>query len=132
MSEREPAKSATTDGLTLSPSLDLVTEAAQVPPHYSLIDQRVLLVCGFSMVLGMTAAVVAQLLIGLIALVTNLAYFGEFSVLARPGGGHPPVGGLVDPDSRDRRHRDRLDGPLRLEGDPRPRDPGGDGASPHQ
>ncbi len=79
MSERDPAKSATTEGLTLSPSLDLVTEAAQVPPHYTLIDRRVLLMCLLAVVLGIAAAFVAQLLIGLIALITNLAYFGEFS-----------------------------------------------------
>jgi hypothetical protein len=83
MTEHEPAKSATSDGLTLSPSLDLVTEAAQVPPHYALIDGRVLFVCALAVVLGIAAAFVAQFLIGLIALITNLAYFGEFSLKKR-------------------------------------------------
>jgi len=80
MTEREPAKSATSDGLTVSPSLDLVAEAAQVPPQYSPIDRRVLLICVIAVVLGIAAAFVAQLLIALIAVITNLAYFGELSL----------------------------------------------------
>lgn len=80
MTEREPAKSATSDGLTVSPSLDLVAEAAQVPPQYSPIDRRVLLICVVAILLGVAAAFVAQLLLALIAVITNLAYFGEFSL----------------------------------------------------
>lgn len=80
MTEREPAKSATSNGLTVSPSLDLVAEAAQVPPQYSPIDRRVLLICVVAILLGVAAAFVAQLLLALIAVITNLAYFGEFSL----------------------------------------------------
>lgn len=79
MTEREPAKSATTDGLTVSPSLDVVAESAQVPPQYALIDGRVLLLCGLAISLGVTAGFVAQALIGLINLITNFAFFGRFS-----------------------------------------------------
>ncbi len=79
MSEREPAKSTTTDGLTLSPSLDLITEAAQVPPYYAMIDRRVLLVSLLAILLGITAAFVAQLLVALIAIITNIVYFGMIS-----------------------------------------------------
>lgn len=93
MSEREPAKSATTDGLTLSPSLDLVTEAAQVPPQYTVIDRRVLMVCLLAVVLGIAAAFVAQMLVALIAVITNVAYFGELSVEFRdPAGAIPRLG----------------------------------------
>ena len=83
MTEREPAKSATSDGLTVSPSLDLVAEAAQVPPQYSLIDRRVLLICVLAILLGVAAAFVAQVLLALIAVITNLAYFGELSLEVR-------------------------------------------------
>jgi H+/Cl- antiporter ClcA/CBS domain-containing protein len=84
MTEKEPAKSATTEGLTLSPSLDLVTQAAQVPPQYSLIDRRVLFLCALAIGLGIAAGFVAQLLVGLISLITNLAYFGTLSREYRP------------------------------------------------
>lgn len=80
MTDREPTKAATTDGLTVSPALDLVAESAQIPPHYSLIDWRVLQLCGLTVVLGFGAALVAQLLIGLISLITNLAFYGRLSL----------------------------------------------------
>jgi H+/Cl- antiporter ClcA/CBS domain-containing protein len=76
----ENSKSARVDGLTVSPSLDLVVEATQAPPRSSLIDHRVLLLCGWAVGLGAAAAFVAQILIALIALITNLAYFGELSL----------------------------------------------------
>ena len=84
MSERDPAKSTTTDGLTLSPSLDLVAEAAQVPPNYAIIDRRVVQVCLLAVSLGIAAALVAQVLVALIAIITNLAYFGTLSLEFRP------------------------------------------------
>jgi H+/Cl- antiporter ClcA len=82
MTDHEPAKSGTTDGLTISPSLDLVAEAAQVPPEVSPVDLRTLQMCGWALVLGVAAAFVAQALIGLIALITNVAFYGRFSLAA--------------------------------------------------
>jgi H+/Cl- antiporter ClcA/CBS domain-containing protein len=93
MTDQQPAKSATTDGLTLSPALDLVAEAAQVPVQHSLIDQRVLLLCAMSIALGAAAALIAQLLIGLIAAITNFSYFGTFSLEFRaPADAIPRLG----------------------------------------
>ncbi len=83
MAERDLRKSASPEGLTVSPSLDLVAEAAQVPPQYSLIDRRVLTICALAIGLGVTAAFVAQILLALIAGITNLAYFGELSLVER-------------------------------------------------
>ncbi len=51
----------------------------QAPPHYSVIDRRVLLLCAMAILLGVAAAFVAQWLMALIALITNIAYFGELS-----------------------------------------------------
>ena len=51
------ARSATTDGLTISPSLDLVTEAAHVPAETSIVDRRVVKLCGVAILLGATASV---------------------------------------------------------------------------
>lgn len=75
----DTAHSATTDGLTVSPSLDLVVEAAQVPRQSSLIDRRVLGICAAAVVLGLAAACVAMTLTWLIAFITNLAFFSRFS-----------------------------------------------------
>jgi len=82
MSDHPSAQSATVDGLTLSPSLDSVAERAQVPAQYAPMDRRVLQLCGLSMVLGIGAALIAEALLALIALFTNIAFFGRFSLEA--------------------------------------------------
>ena len=83
MTDRETARSATTDGLTITPALDLVAEAAQVPPQYSIVDRRVLAICGLAVLLGISAAFLAVLLVGLINLITNFAFYHQFSLAAR-------------------------------------------------
>lgn len=66
----------------------------QAPLHYVLIDRRVLLLCGISVCLGLVAAVVAQGLLALISLITNLAYFGSASFEFRPPADAIPQLGL--------------------------------------
>ena len=86
MPTHDPAQSATTDGLTISPALDLVAESAQIPQQHVLVDLRVLRLCGLSILIGVVASFAAKLLIGLIALITNIAFFGTFSLAdAVPG-----------------------------------------------
>ena len=80
MSDVETARSATTDGLTVSPSLDMVLESAQVPAQYALVDRRVMAICGIALGLGVAAGFIAQILIGLINFITNFAFFGRFSI----------------------------------------------------
>lgn len=80
MSENEPARSATTDGLTVSPSLDLVVEAAQIPPQVSIVDRRSVRHAVIAILLGLAAALIAQVLLALIALITNIAFFGQLSL----------------------------------------------------
>jgi CIC family chloride channel protein len=80
MAEHETAHSATTEGLTIAPALDLVAQNADVPPQYSPIDLRVLQLCGIAAVLGISAAFVAQALLKLIAFTTNLAFYSRFSL----------------------------------------------------
>lgn len=82
MTDHNNTKSATVDGLTISPALDLVSEATQVPPETSIVNLRSLQLCAVSLLLGLVAAGLAQVLIALIQLVTNLAFFGRFSVEA--------------------------------------------------
>src|SRR5262249_44791017 len=59
----------------LSPALDLVTEAAQVPSEPAIVDGRVIRISLLAILLGAIAAGVAGVFIRLIALVTNLAFF---------------------------------------------------------
>ncbi|HVA49876.1 MAG TPA: chloride channel protein [Pirellulales bacterium] len=80
MSNVETARSATTDGLTVSPALDMVLEAAQVPAQYAIVDHRVIAICTIALGLGVAAGFISQLLIGLINFITNFAFFGRFSI----------------------------------------------------
>lgn len=80
MTDYQPSHSATVDGLTISPSLDSVAESAQVPPQTSRIDGRVFQICGWAIVLGFVAAFIAQALLLLISVITNIAFFGRLSV----------------------------------------------------
>ncbi len=104
MIKKENAHSATTDGLTISPSLDLVSEAEHVPPEASVVDRRTAKLCVVAIALGVLAAFVAKLLILLIDFITNFAYFHRVSADAvSPAGntlgiwaiGVPIVGGLI-------------------------------------
>jgi H+/Cl- antiporter ClcA/CBS domain-containing protein len=73
-------RAATTDGLTVSPALDLAAEAAAVPPQPSLVDQRTLRTAALAVGLGVAAAVAAVLLTRLIYFVTNLSFYGRPSI----------------------------------------------------
>lgn len=105
MSPHNSPHSSTSDGLTLSPSLDAVTESALVPSHRPTIDGRVAWMCIWTTILGIAGAFVAQALDALISLITNLAYYGEISLLHRaPADAVPhlgawsiliPIGGAV-------------------------------------
>ena len=80
MNKKDNAHSATTDGLTISPSLDFVSEAAHVPAETSIVDRRVVRLCGIAVILGGMASVAAFLLVRLISLVTNFAFFHRISL----------------------------------------------------
>src|SRR5690242_8992051 len=79
MPEHSVNHAATKAGLTIAPSLDLVIEAAQVPPETSRFEVRTIWLCGIAIGLGLLAAVVAQLLVKLIAIITNLSFYGVLS-----------------------------------------------------
>lgn len=75
------ARSATTEGLAVAPAMDLALERAQAPGQYAAIDRRVLKICGVAILLGVAAAFVAQALVALISLTTNLAFYGRLSLV---------------------------------------------------
>ncbi|OAI54131.1 chloride channel protein [Planctomyces sp. SCGC AG-212-M04] len=77
MKDHSPVLSGTTDGLTLSPGLDAVTDAANVPAQHAAIDRSVVRLCAIAVALGGMAGLIGQFLVALIAFVTNLGFFGR-------------------------------------------------------
>ncbi len=83
------------DGLPVSPALDVVAQSAQVPRYHATVDRRVVWLAALSVLLGCAAALLAQVLVALIALITNLSYFGEISLKDRaPAEAVPALGPL--------------------------------------
>lgn len=96
MTEHEIAQSPTTEGLTVSPSLDFVVEAAQIPSEISPINARTLRICALASGLGAVAAFMAQGLMALIGLVTNFSFYGKLDVsLTSPAGAVDHLGLFV-------------------------------------
>jgi CIC family chloride channel protein len=92
---RNSTSGSTTDGLTVSPALDIVTQSAQVPRYHATVDRRVVWLTAVSIVLGCGAALLAQVLVALIALITNVSYFGEVSLEHRAPAEAVPNLGLI-------------------------------------
>ena len=104
MNRKDYARSATTGGLTISPALDLVAEAAQVPVETSVVDRRVVVLSAVAIGLGMAASLAALVLVRLIALFTNLAFFHRLSFAEVSPAGNtlgfwvivvPMIGGVI-------------------------------------
>lgn len=85
---------ATREGLTISPALDLVLEASQVPQESALIDRSVLRVIGLAVVIGLLAVLAARILLLLIGLFTNLSFYGRWSA-AEVSPAHHQLGAWV-------------------------------------
>ena len=95
---------ASTDALPVSPALGASLDAARMPRRSTLVEARVLFVCALAVLLGVAAAFIARILVKLIELVTNLAFFGRWSFAdASPAQNQlgiwvvlvPVVGGLI-------------------------------------
>lgn len=95
---------AITGALPVAPALGVSLDAARMPRRSTLVEPRVLLLCAVAVVLGVCAAFIAQLLVSLIALVTNAAFYGRWSVDAVSPAAHqlgpwvvvvPVIGGLI-------------------------------------
>ncbi|HVT90913.1 MAG TPA: chloride channel protein [Tepidisphaeraceae bacterium] len=72
---------STTEGLPISPSMGPALQQIGAPARLSLVDGRVVYLCVLSIVIALAAAIIAELLIHLIALVTNLSFYGRISML---------------------------------------------------
>jgi CIC family chloride channel protein len=103
MIKKENGHSSPAGGLTISPSLELMNQSAQVPFEAAALDRRSVKICLAAVLLGVVAAFVAKVLVQLIDFITNLAYFHRVSFeAASPADntlgfwaiGVPIVGGL--------------------------------------
>jgi len=102
--EFEIHSTATNEGIPVAPSLAPALDSARVPVERTLIDQRVVLLCFWSILLAIATGLVAQLLVRLIGLITNIAFYGRVSAsFASPAQNHlgllviviPAIGGIV-------------------------------------
>jgi hypothetical protein len=72
-------RAATSEGVPIAPAMGAAIEGARLPVERSLIDRRTLLVCAMAIVLAIATGFVAQLLVAIIDVVTNAAFFGRWS-----------------------------------------------------
>ena len=92
------------DGLPVAPSLEPTLKKARIPPVLAVMDGRVAFIGLLAAALGVVAGYLAEVLIRLIGLVTNLAYYHRWSTgFASPAGHHlgwpvifiPAAGGIL-------------------------------------
>jgi chloride channel protein, CIC family len=79
MPDHELERSSTNEGLPIAPSLGDSLIRANFPTQRSGLDKRVILIAAYSVVLALAAVLIAQALLALIALATNISFYGEFS-----------------------------------------------------
>ncbi len=95
---------ASTDALAVAPSLGISLDAANMPRRSTLVEPRVLMITAVAIALGVASGFIARLLVVLIDLVTNAAFYGRWSTLTVSPADHhlgawvivvPVVGGLI-------------------------------------
>ncbi len=95
---------ASTDALAVAPSLGISLDAANMPRRSTLVEPRVLMITAVAIVLGIASGFIARLLVILIDLVTNAAFYGRWSTLNISPADHqlgawvivvPVIGGLI-------------------------------------
>ncbi|HEX7368876.1 MAG TPA: chloride channel protein [Rhodanobacteraceae bacterium] len=113
--DRESVRTTgSTEAIPVAPALGASLDQARMPLKSTLVDHRILLIGGLAVVLGAAAAGVAQLLMLLINLITDIFFYGRISdvfgphalprsAVLSPAGTHlgllvilmPVVGGLM-------------------------------------
>src|SRR5438874_1120683 len=79
IAEHQVEQASTTEGLPVAPSMGPALEVERMPLRGTLADSRVVLTTLLAAALGVAAAFIAQALIVLIALITNLSFHGRFA-----------------------------------------------------
>ncbi|HXE20832.1 MAG TPA: chloride channel protein [Rhodoferax sp.] len=77
-----------TDALPVAPALGVSLDAAQMPRESTLVTHRILLISALALILGAVAAWVAQVLMLLINLITDICFYGRVSDVLGPGARH--------------------------------------------
>jgi H+/Cl- antiporter ClcA/CBS domain-containing protein len=104
ISEPHVVQEGTTEGLPVAPGMGEALREAHVPHQATLVDARVLLISALAVLIGFAAAFIARGLMLLIALVTNLSFYGNWSMATTSPAGHhlgfwvllpPVIGGLI-------------------------------------
>ncbi|HZL21405.1 MAG TPA: chloride channel protein, partial [Polyangia bacterium] len=100
----QPDGTSIDGALPIAPSIGPALDSAQMPVEIRPVDGRVAWLCGLAIVVALAAGVVAQILVRLIGLITNLAYYGRLSTaFVSPADNHlgwgavavPVAGGIV-------------------------------------
>jgi CIC family chloride channel protein len=104
--------SAAEAAIPVSPTLDDLiqqadasTDGLRAPAEYEPVDQRTIIITALAVLIAVGAGLAAQVLVHLIGLVTNIAFYGRLSgAFVSPGGGHrapaallliPILGGII-------------------------------------
>src|SRR5690348_5585400 len=91
-------------GLLVAPSLGPAMGREHVKQIPAIMDKRDAFIAALAIILGIAAVGVAEVLVRMIAIVTNLAFYGRWSMTyASPAGNHlglaviavPVVGGII-------------------------------------
>ncbi|HEX3355466.1 MAG TPA: chloride channel protein [Tepidisphaeraceae bacterium] len=72
-------RAATTEGLPIAVSMGPALDAAAVPTQSTLVDKRVVLISVLSILVAIASAFIAQILMHLIWLITNISFHHTFS-----------------------------------------------------
>jgi H+/Cl- antiporter ClcA/CBS domain-containing protein len=100
----EIENTATREGLPVETAAGPMLAEARIPLERSLIDKRVVLLCAWSVLLALATGFIAQGLVRIIGLVTNLAFYGRWSFdFVSPADHHlgafvvvvPVIGGVI-------------------------------------
>ena len=98
------ADSSSTEGLPIAPSMGPTLESILTPRRTTAVNGRVVFITVIAVAIGLAAGLVAQILLRLIGLITNLSFYGRLTPqFASPTGNHlglfvivvPAVGGLI-------------------------------------
>jgi CIC family chloride channel protein len=104
MPDHEAAGSSIEGALPVAPSLGPALDAAQMPLEIRPVDGRVAWLCGLSILIAIASGFVAQILVRLIGLITNIAFYQRFaSNFISPADNHlgwavvlvPALGGII-------------------------------------
>ena len=104
MTEHGIAGSSSTEGLPIAPSMGPTLESVLTPLHTTAVNGRVVFITVLAVAIGLAAGLVAQILLRLIGLITNLSFYGRLTPqFVSPAGNHlglfviivPAAGGLI-------------------------------------